>query len=262
MKVWAKTEEYKEGKYLVVRRDGTIPLWPHFVLGARDPAAADALRHYAEAADAHGADCVYTASILDLAHDFDTYRRENGDGDPEAAPHRKDDPYVLNAMRGQAHLIYVKPGASKGETLDVTAVDMSPSREVIERLLSANDRLSELPDAVDPAVAALAVDTSAAAAAAAATAGAVNAIRERAARHKRRERKVSGEEARCMAAIATELESLAAVIDTGAYATDGKEFRCERGELSDDGPPQPAGQAAADAGFRHVVEIGTEDSDE
>jgi hypothetical protein len=32
MKVWVKTEIAPEGKYLVVRRDGTIPSWPHFVL--------------------------------------------------------------------------------------------------------------------------------------------------------------------------------------------------------------------------------------
>lgn len=29
----------KEGKYLVQRRDGTVPDWPWFVLGARDPIA-------------------------------------------------------------------------------------------------------------------------------------------------------------------------------------------------------------------------------
>ena len=39
MKILAKTEEFSEGKFLVVRRDGSIPHWPHFVLGARDPAA-------------------------------------------------------------------------------------------------------------------------------------------------------------------------------------------------------------------------------
>jgi len=33
-----------EGKYLVKRRDGTVVEWPSFVLGARDPASAPALR--------------------------------------------------------------------------------------------------------------------------------------------------------------------------------------------------------------------------
>ena len=33
-------------KYLVVRRDGTVPRWPWFVLGGRDQAARDAMRFY------------------------------------------------------------------------------------------------------------------------------------------------------------------------------------------------------------------------
>lgn len=39
MKIWAKTSEFSEGKFLVVRRDGSIPCWPHFVLGAREAEA-------------------------------------------------------------------------------------------------------------------------------------------------------------------------------------------------------------------------------
>lgn len=35
-------------KFLVVRRDGTVPDWPYLVLGARDPAAPAALRTLAE----------------------------------------------------------------------------------------------------------------------------------------------------------------------------------------------------------------------
>lgn len=35
MKIWAKTVEFSEGKFLVVRRDGSVPHWPHFVIGAR-----------------------------------------------------------------------------------------------------------------------------------------------------------------------------------------------------------------------------------
>ena len=34
MKILAKWKEFSEGKFLVVRRDGSIPWWPHFVLGA------------------------------------------------------------------------------------------------------------------------------------------------------------------------------------------------------------------------------------
>lgn len=35
MRVWAKTKEFSEGKFLVVRRDGTTPEWPHFVIRCR-----------------------------------------------------------------------------------------------------------------------------------------------------------------------------------------------------------------------------------
>lgn len=45
MRIWTKTDgQYKEdGKFLVVRRDGTVFKGPHFVLGPRDPAAPAAL---------------------------------------------------------------------------------------------------------------------------------------------------------------------------------------------------------------------------
>ncbi len=42
----------------------------------------------------------YVASIRELAMDFESYREREGDGDPEAPPHRQDDPEVLRAMRG------------------------------------------------------------------------------------------------------------------------------------------------------------------
>ncbi|MGM4891218.1 hypothetical protein [Tardiphaga sp. 839_C3_N1_4] len=100
MKVWAKTEEFSEGKFLVVRRDGSIPHWPHFVLGARDPATPDALRAYADICQRLGYEPEYVASLRELADDFNSYRLLHGEGDPEAPPHRVDDPNVIDAMRG------------------------------------------------------------------------------------------------------------------------------------------------------------------
>lgn len=111
MKIWSKTIEFFEGKFLVVRRDGTVPHWPHFVLGARDPCAPIALRAYAEAASRCGFNAEYVASILDLALDFERYRQREGMGDPPAPPHRIDDPKVLSAMRGQVAVIVVVPDA-------------------------------------------------------------------------------------------------------------------------------------------------------
>lgn len=95
MRIWAKTNEFSEGKFLVIRRDGSVPHWPHFVLGARDRAAPDALRAYADIAEGLGYEPEYVASIRELAADFEAYRDQQGDGDPEAAPHRTDNPTVI-----------------------------------------------------------------------------------------------------------------------------------------------------------------------
>lgn len=101
MKIWAKTEEFSEGKYLVVRRDGTIPEWPHFVLGAFDPCASAALRTYAAEAELSGYDPEYVQSIRDLAMDFSQMaetERARKIADPDAGPHRKDDQLIVDLM--------------------------------------------------------------------------------------------------------------------------------------------------------------------
>jgi hypothetical protein len=87
------------GKYLVQRRDGTVPDWPYFVIGARDEAADAALRAYADAAEKLGYDPKYVADVRELADDFMNFRVENGVGDPTARPHRKDDPAVVGQMK-------------------------------------------------------------------------------------------------------------------------------------------------------------------
>jgi hypothetical protein len=107
MKIWVKTKEFSEGKFLVVRRDGSIPHWPHFVLGARDPAAPTALRAYANECERLGFEPEYVASIRERITDFNDYLLEHGRGDPEAPPHRKDDPDVIQAMRGETVTISV-----------------------------------------------------------------------------------------------------------------------------------------------------------
>lgn len=110
MKIWAKTKEFSEGKFLVVRRDGSVPHWPHFVLGARDPFASIALRAYVAAArDSGFFDPEYADSILELANDFERYRAAQGDGDPNAPPHRTDHPDVIRAMRGENVTFAVRP---------------------------------------------------------------------------------------------------------------------------------------------------------
>lgn len=110
MKIWAKTEQFSEGKFLVVRRDGSVPHWPHFVLGARDLYAPAALRAYAdEASKDYRIDREYIQSIRELADDFERYRNEQGNGDPDAPPHRTDDENVISAMRHNPAIIKVTP---------------------------------------------------------------------------------------------------------------------------------------------------------
>lgn len=108
MKLWQKTNgDHKEGKYLVVRRDGTIPAWPAFICGGNDPASAAGLRGYADEAERLGYESEYVASVRELADDFDTRARAVAGKvkvDPEAPPHRKDNPAIVAMMRGQGDL--------------------------------------------------------------------------------------------------------------------------------------------------------------
>lgn len=92
--VWQIDDERKN-KYLVLRRDATMPQWPWFVLAAADPAAPAALRAYADACHAEGMDQEYVKDLLDLATKFDAWRLEHIEGDPDAAPHRTDHPAII-----------------------------------------------------------------------------------------------------------------------------------------------------------------------
>ncbi len=100
MRLWTNSKEAPEGKFLVVRRDGSVPSWPHFVMGARDPAVPAALRVYAERAKTFGFDSHFADDVKNLAEEFEDYRMEFGQGDPDASPHRRDDPAVIRVMRG------------------------------------------------------------------------------------------------------------------------------------------------------------------
>lgn len=89
-----------EGKYLVKRRDGTIPEWPLFVLGARDKHSPVALEAYA-ASIANDPDCdpAYAERMKRLPGEFEAYRLEHGDGDPTRGIHRIDNPATIAEMR-------------------------------------------------------------------------------------------------------------------------------------------------------------------
>ena len=102
-RIWVKTKEAPEGKYLVVRRDGTIPDWGHFVISYTDPAAPVALNAYAQAAEMLDMDPEYVASIRELAAELSELPRDPK-SDPDSGPHRKDNPAVVRLMRREADL--------------------------------------------------------------------------------------------------------------------------------------------------------------
>lgn len=87
-------------KYLVTRRDGTTPDWSWFVLGARDKNAPAGLRGYADECERNGEDPQYVADVRAMADEWEQYRKDHGDGDPTAPPHRKDDPATIAKMNG------------------------------------------------------------------------------------------------------------------------------------------------------------------
>ena len=107
MRLWRRNPATVEGKYLVTRRDGTVPEWPWFVLGGEDPAAVAALRAYADRAEELGYDPLFVQDIRDEAArwlktqdegDRSTKRRP-GRQPPDGKPHRKDDPETIAKMR-------------------------------------------------------------------------------------------------------------------------------------------------------------------
>jgi hypothetical protein len=69
------------------------------VIGAKDPAAPAALRAYADAAEAEGLDLAYVEEIRALADEFELFRATFGAGDPDAPPHRQDDPETVARMQ-------------------------------------------------------------------------------------------------------------------------------------------------------------------
>jgi hypothetical protein len=97
-RLWRNTENTREGKYLVTRRDGTIPQWPYFVIAASDPAAPAALFAYAQRCEKLCMDPEYVADLKQLASDFGIWRGQHGEGDPDAPRHRTDDPETIAKM--------------------------------------------------------------------------------------------------------------------------------------------------------------------
>jgi hypothetical protein len=96
--LWRKSGGARAQKYLVQRRDGSVPEWPYFVIAAADAAAPDALRAYADSALKAGMDPEYVADVHDLAAEFAAWRISHTTGNPDAPRHRADDPEVVRLL--------------------------------------------------------------------------------------------------------------------------------------------------------------------
>jgi hypothetical protein len=86
-------------KYLVIRRDNTVPDWPYLVMSAADPAVPFALTAYAAEAFRRGMDAEYVADIMNLAGSFEEWRQMHTTGDPDAPAHRPNDPEVVSRIK-------------------------------------------------------------------------------------------------------------------------------------------------------------------
>jgi len=112
----------REGKYpVLLRSDGTVPEWEHFCLGARDPAAPDAIRAYSRECERRNMDPDYVRDLVAMALSWEESQQDEAErrgrweaarsageaaaiegifpfpkpADPDGPRHRTDDPDVL-----------------------------------------------------------------------------------------------------------------------------------------------------------------------
>lgn len=89
-----------EGKYLVKRRDGSVPEWPSFVLGGADPMSPATLRFYAVYGFLRGHfTWGFVKAAWRWAATMKWWRRNHWTGDPGRGIHRQDDPVTVAEMR-------------------------------------------------------------------------------------------------------------------------------------------------------------------
>lgn len=102
--LWMLDKEMEGGKYIVLRRDGTVFSEPNFVLGPRDPAAPAAMRAYADECQKlmDSGNTNFNQQYIDecrnLASMMEQHQAIYGLGDPGKGPHRKDHPKVIEQM--------------------------------------------------------------------------------------------------------------------------------------------------------------------
>lgn len=141
--LWRNDPAMREGKYpVLLRRDGTIPEWSYFVIGAMDAAAPAALWAYAAEARRMGMAPAYAEDVYRLGHEFMTERLDRiaakqRPGDPDKGPHRKDDPLTLQLARGEITMAGIAATLARVQALE---------REVEVLRLYGNKDCTEMAD--------------------------------------------------------------------------------------------------------------------
>lgn len=115
-----------QGKYLLVRRDGTSPAWNNiaFVLGPRDPHAAAAIIAYVDSMMAAGKDSegnpkydkAFCEKLLALAELYEAYQQDHGVGNPTEQPWRPEAHDVMTALQGGTSVVVVMPDKDNTKT--------------------------------------------------------------------------------------------------------------------------------------------------
>lgn len=78
------------GKYTVLRRNGTQVEWPNFVIGAKDPMAKIALTAYANEAEKQGMDPEFVSDVRKMILEFESYKASHGTSQPDLAPENEE----------------------------------------------------------------------------------------------------------------------------------------------------------------------------
>ena len=133
------------GKFLVLRRDGSVPDWSWFVLGAADRAAPEALYAYADAVRVPMCSVEvwdYSRDVYKIGEAFAKERIEREKtgkkkGDPEAGKHRTDDPLVIALMKGEVTWAEIRRAWEARHGIDETSRRAIASIEAKEK---AQDR--------------------------------------------------------------------------------------------------------------------------
>lgn len=136
----------RSGKFpVLLRRDGTVPEWEWFVLGSRDPAAITAIRHYADEAKSRGWDPQYATDLYALAERWlglqsgERLDRIAGicrlkEADPDAGPHRTDDPAMLTFPGSLAEFV----AGVRAEALAAQAIELGKLVEERDRWMGSS----------------------------------------------------------------------------------------------------------------------------